>query len=221
MEDLKSQAISRISEKLSKGENFRKLLELHISPYENQEEINEFLLNLKDIDKANEIQLDWIGIIKGIKRPFTVVNKDELNQFFSFYDDESSRLKFNEFDSVKPLYFGEENYYRADNETYRKILKAACVLTNFTGSLDEYEYFFKEVFGLNVYLQKADTYIDIIVENAQNTDDVMIADLTPSLPKTATKLNKSLYSQFVLDFENIEGSNIFEEEVSLYFPLKV
>lgn len=221
MENLKTIAITRISEKMSKGPNFRKLLGLHISPYENQEEINQFLLNLKDIDQANEIQLDWLGILKGIKRPFTVVNKDELNQFFTLYDGDSSKLKFNEFDSVKPLYFDQENYYRADNDTYRKILKASCVLTNFTGSLDEYEYFFKEVFNLNVFLQKQENYIEIIIENAKGVDDVMITDLTPILGKTEVKLNKSLYSQFVLDFENIEGSDVINNEVSLYFPLKV
>lgn len=220
MRKLKATAIDRISEKMSKGGNFRKLLELHISPYENQEEINEFLLNLKDIALANEIQLDWIGILKGIKRPFTVVNKAEINQFFTLYDGDSSKLKFNEFDSVKPLYFGQENYYRADNDTYRRILTAACVLTNFTGSLDEYEYFFKEVFNLNVFLQKQDNHIELIVENAKGVDDVMIKDLTPVLGKTEVRLNKSLYSQFVLGFENIEGSDVINNEVSVYFPLK-
>lgn len=69
MTEIEKLALSRIPETLSKGENFKNLLRIHISSFDNQIQKAEILRNLKSIDNATGPFLDWFGVIKGVKRP--------------------------------------------------------------------------------------------------------------------------------------------------------
>lgn len=220
--DLKQISHSRQSEKLSKGKNIKSLLELHLLPYLNQEEKNKILANLKNIDEADDLFLDWFGVIKGVKRPHTTINNELLNQFFNVF--EADKVGFTSKDLSKPLYFGQKNYFRTGDPVYRNILKAYCKLTNFSGSVEEYETFFKDVFDLGVIITNQKTHLELIIENTHdiNLDDIMILDLTPELPQTENKFFISPYLQMSCEFENIKGTNLNFEgfpKTSLYFTL--
>lgn len=220
--DLKALAHERQSEKFSKGENIKKLLELHILPYMNQEDKNILLENLKNIDKTEDVFLDWFGVLKGVKRPHTTINNEELNQFFNVINQD--KVGFSSKDLSKPLYFGQKNYFRTGDPVYRNILKAYCKLTNFTGSIEDFEIFFKDVFDLGVIVTNQKTHLELIVEHTNdiNLDDIMMFDLTPELPQTQNKFYISPYLQMSLEFENIKGTNLNFEglpKTSLYFTL--
>jgi hypothetical protein len=221
MSDLKNIAFSRIAEPLSKGENVKKLLELHISPYTNQVQKAGILEDLKDIDRSSGVFLEWFGILKGLPRPKTTINDQGLNQFFNVMTPD--RAGFSEFDIAKPLFFGELNYFDIGDPEYKRIIKAYCKLTGFRGTMDEYSLFFKEIFGVNVQIRVPEYDLEFIIEdtNTLTIDIQMIEDLTPKLPQTKNSFFSSPYSLFSLEFNNIKGSNLdFSEEIttSFYFP---
>ncbi len=220
--DLEKIASTRQSEKLSKGENIKKLLSLHLSPYTNQEEKNILLKNLKDINSTSDVFLDWFGALKGVQRPHTTINNEQLNQFFDVFG--GGKVGFTNKDLSKPLYFGQKNYFKVGDAVYRNILKAYCKLTNFTGSIEEFEIFFNDVFDLNVRVSNQEDHLQLIVEGTANInlDDIMLLQLTPELPETKNNFFQSPYTRFSLKFDSIKGTNLnFEglQKTSLYFPL--
>lgn len=221
MSNLLNIAISRITEPLSKGENVKKLLELHISPFTNQMEQAEIIKNLKDINLSDGVFLEWFGVLKGLVRPKTTINNQGLNQFFNVMTPD--RAGFSEFDISNPLYFGELHYFNVGDLEFKRIIKAYCMLTGFRGKVDEYSLFFKEIFGVNVFIRNPDFDLEFIIENTNSLtiDHLLMQSLTPTLPQTKNKFFFSPYILFSLDFPNIRGSSLdFDEEItnSLYFP---
>jgi len=221
MTDIEKLALTRIPETLSRGENFKKLLKLHISSFDNQIQKAEILRNLKNIDTSSDVFLDWFGVLKGVKRPKTTINNESLNQFFNPFED---KYIFNEKETTKPFYFGQLNYFKVGDNEFKRIIRAYCELTGFRGSIDEFSYLFKEVFGVNVYIQFFDYDLYFIIENYDllDIDDILIRDLTPELPETINKFFKSPYSLFSFEFDNIKGTKLdFDDKItsSFYFPL--
>lgn len=214
-------AYERIAEPLSKGENVKKLLDLHISPYVNQAELSQILEDLKSIDKSGGVFLEWFGTLKGVLRPKTTLGVD-LGVHFMTYDNE---VKFNS-DLVlnKPLYFGEQLYLSLSDDEFRTIIKAYCMLTGFKGRKEEYSYFFKEIFKVNVFIFSLEYDLDFIIEDSRllNIDYDLIKELTPKLPQTKNNFNVSPYPLFVLDFPSIEGTKLdfgSTPTSSFYFPI--
>lgn len=214
-------AYDRIAEPLSKGENVKKLLDLHISPYVNQAELSKTLEDLKSIDKSGGVFLEWFGVLKGVLRPKTTLGVD-LDQYFLTYDNEL------DFDSnlvaPKPLYFGEKLYLSLNDDEFRTIIKAYCMLTGFKGKIEEYSYFFKEIFNINVFIFSLEYDLDFIIEDSRllNIDYDLVKKLTPKLPATKNNFNLSPYPLFVLDFPNIDGTKLDFDETqssSFYFPI--
>lgn len=221
MTEIEKLAITRIPETLSKGENFKNLLRIHVSSFDDQIQKAEILRNLKSIDNASDVFLDWFGVLKGIKRPKTTINNEELNQFFNPFED---KYIFSEKETTKPFYFGQLNYFKVGDNEFKRIIKAYCELTGFRGSIDEFSYLFKEVFGVDVYIQLFEYDLYFIIENYDvlDVDDILIKDLTPELPETVNKFLKSPYSLFSCEFDNIKGTKLdFDDEItwSFYFPL--
>lgn len=220
--DLRSTAISRIAEPLSKGENIKKLLELHISPYIDQVEKAQILEDLKDIDKSAGTFLEWFGVLKGVKRPRTTINNEELNQFLNLYN--GDKLGFSDKDISKPLFFNQLNYFKVGDPAFKRIIKAYCNLTGFKGTVEEYSLFFKEIFGINIQLRTLNWNLEFIVENSNTLtlDDVLMIELTPKLPQTKNTFFVSPYNLFSLEFDSIKGSNLDFDEVatsSFYYSL--
>lgn len=220
MTAIEKTAFSRIPESLSKGKNFQNLLNIHVSSFDNQIQKAEILRNLKSIDNATGPFLDWFGVLKGIKRPKTTINNEELNQFFNVFIPD--KVGFSEKDLSKPLFFGQLNYFKVGDLEFKRIIKAYCELTGFRGSIEEYSYLFKEVFGVNVYIKYLEFDLYFIIENYDyvNVDDVLIFDLTPKIPETNNKFFKSPYSLFSCEFDNIEGTELSfdgSKKSSFYF----
>lgn len=221
MTDIEKIALSRIPEVLSKGENFKNLLRLHISAFDTQIQNSETLRNLKSIDNATGPFLDWFGVIKGIKRPKTTINNEELNQFFNPFID---KYIFSEKETTKPYYFGQLNYFKVGDNEYKRIIRAYCELTGFKGTIDEFSYLFKEVFGVDIIIKYINYNLSFIIENynSLDIDDILIKDLTPTLPETNNKFYISPYTLFSFQFDNIKGTKLdFDGNItsSFYFPL--
>lgn len=214
-------ANSRIAEPLSRGENIKKLLELHISPYINQVDKAQILEDLKDIDLSSGEFLEWFGVLKGLIRPKTTI-REGFNQFFNVFTPD--RAGFSAFDISNPLYFGQINYFNIGDQAFRRIIRAYCKLTGFRGTVDEYSLFFKEVFGINTQIKCPEFDLEFIFENTRilTIDRSMIISLTPILSQTKNIFLQSPYSLFSLSFSNIQGSSLdFNEEIttSFYYPL--
>ena len=212
-------AISRIAEPLSRGENVKKLLTLHVSPYQNQYEKALTLESLKSIDKSYSNFLEWFGVLKGIKRPKTTINNEVLNQFLNTMTPD--KLGFSDTDISKPMYFNQKNYFKVGDLAFKRIIRAFCNLTGFKGRVDEYSYIFQELYGVDVQIRLEDD-LEFIIENTNSVtiDDVLMFALTPTLPQTKNKFFKSPYSLFSLNFINIEGTKLdFTSDVtsSFYF----
>jgi len=219
--DLENLALSRISEPLSKGKNIKKLLKIHVHPYKEQITQANIIENLKNIDNASSLYLEWFGILKGVLRPKTTINNEELNQFFNVYD---TKLSFSEDDITKPLYFNQLNYFKVGDTEFKRIIKAFCNLTNFVGTIDEYSYFFKEIFKIDIVIKLIDGNLHFYIEdyNSLFVDDILIKELTPELSQTKNIFYKSPYTLFSLDFSSIRGTNLDfggSKTSSLYFPL--
>ena len=178
------------------------------------------LHDLKNIDKSSSNFLEWFGVLKGIKRPKTTINNEVLNQFLNVMTPD--RLGFSDIDISKPLYFNQLNYFKVGDLEFKRIIKAFCYLTNFKGTVPEYSYIFKELFGVDVQMRLTDT-LEFIIEdtNTLTIDDILIVTLTPELEQTKNAFFKSPYSLFSLNFINIEGTKLdFTNDVttsSFYF----
>lgn len=219
--NLEKIALSRRSEALSEGENFKKILLQHISPYVNQVEKAKLILDLKNIDKSSDVFLEWFGVLKGIRRPKTTVNNAVLNQFFNAFTPD--KVGFSDKDISKPLFFGQLNYFKVGDLEFKRIIRAYCKLTGFRGTVDEYSLFFQEIFGIDIQIRMDWYDLAFIVENTNTLtiDDVLIFDLTPTLSQTNNLFFKSPYSLFSLAFDNISGTSLdfgVEQNSSLYFP---
>jgi len=220
MLDLVEIANSRIAEPLSKGENIKKLLALHISPYIEESEKAKILEDLKDIDLSAGTFLEWFGVLKGISRPKTTIDSESLTQFFNVFTPDN--FGFSDTDISKPLFFSQDNYFKVGDLAFKIIIKAYCQLTNFQGTVDEFSYFFKEIFGVDIQIRHSENILSLIIENTNQLtiDTVLLFDLTPSLPQTKNIFYKSPYKLFSLEFDNIEGTNLDFDEIqtsSLYF----
>lgn len=218
--DLVAIANSRIAEPLSKGVLIKKLLALHISPYTYQMENNEILENLKNIDKTSGSFLEWFGVLKGIQRPKRTVTLDKETHFFNAFTFDN--VGFSDNDISKPLYFNQENYYEIGDPEFRLIIKSYCFLTNFKGTIDEYSYFFNEIFNIVVQIRLINHSLVFIIENSNQVtlDKALLFGLTPTLPQTDNNFKQSPYSLFSLQFDNIKGTDLnFDEDInsSLYF----
>ena len=137
-------------------------------------------------------------------------------------------LKQLDFDSnliaPKPLYFGEKLYLSLNDDEFKTIIKAYCMLTGFRGRIEEYSYFFKEIFNINVFIFSLEYDLDFIIEDSRllNIDYDLVKKLTPKLPATKNNFNLSPYPLFVLDFPNIDGTKLDFGEAqssSFYFPI--
>lgn len=218
--DIKKTAISRIAEPLSKGENVKKLLSLHIGPYINQASKAQILEDLKDIDKVGGTFLEWFGVLKGLKRPKTSLGVDITQHFFNVFNPDN--VGFSDLDISKPLYFDQKYYFKVGDLEYKRIIKAYCKLTGFEGSIDEYSIFFKDIFGVDVKILFPEYDLQFLVENTNilTIDYDLVKNLTPILPATKNKFFISPHSHFSLAFDNIKGTKLdFESEnsTSLYF----
>lgn len=218
--NLKETAFSRIAEPLSKGINVKKLLELHISPYINQTKEAQVLLDLKNIDKTSSMFLEWFGVLKGLRRPKTTINNEELNDFFNVFNPDN--FGFSDMDISKPMYFNQKNYFEVGDLEFKRIIKAYCELTGFKGTVDEYSYFFREIFGVDVYISVVDFDLELIVENTNQLtiDDILIYELTPIMPQTKNYFFQSPYQLFAYSFTNMTGTKMsFDENTvsSFYF----
>lgn len=214
-------AYDRIAEPLSKGENIKKLLDLHISPYVNQVELSKTLEDLKSIDKTGGVFLEWFGVLKGILRPKTTLGID-LDQYFLTHDNTL------DFDSnllaPKPLYFGEKLYLSLNDQEFKTIIKAYCMLTGFRGRIEEYSYFFKEIFKIDIFIFSISNDLEFIIEDSRllNIDFDLLQRLIPNLPATKNNFYISPYPLFVLDFPNIDGTKLDFGEAqssSFYFSI--
>ena len=219
--DLKNIAFSRLAEPLSEGKNIKDFLELHISPYVNKVKYAEILNNIKSVDNAEDIFLDWLGVIKGVQRPKTTINNDDMTPFFNVLTPDN--FGFSNTDLSKPLYFGQSEFFVMGDMAYRGILSAYCKLTGFRGTVTEYSLFFKDIFGVNVQIRSSDYNLDFIIEDSRllNIDVELGKKLVPSLPQTKNNFFQSPYLLFSLEFNNIGGTNLdFDSNVnsSLYFP---
>ncbi len=137
MQDIEQLAYSRIAEPLSKGENVKKLLSLHISPYVNQTKKAEILEELKSLEKSSGVFLEWFGILKGVERPHTTIDNDKINQFINVFSDD--KLNFGDDDYLtKPLYFNQKNYFNVSDLLFKKIIESYCILSDFKCTVDEY-----------------------------------------------------------------------------------
>jgi len=220
MIDLIELSNSRLAETLSKGENIKKLLALKVSPFQEEIEKAKILENLKDIDYSSDVFLEWFGVLKGITRPKTTIDNNGLTQFFNCFTPDE--VGFSNKDLSNPLFFSQDNYFKIGDEAFKMIIKAYCELTNFTGTVDEYSYLFKEIFGLNIQLRYLENELSFIIENTNELkiDSVLLFNLTPALSQTKNKFYKSPYKLYSLEFDNIAGTNLdFEDEKSssLYF----
>ena len=212
-------AISRIAEPLSRGENIKKLLTLHVSPYQEQYKKALILESLKSIDKSYSNFLEWFGVLKGIKRPKTTINNEVLNQFLNTMTPD--KLEFSDIDISKPMYFNQKNYFKVGDLEFKRIIRAFCNLTGFKGRVDEYSYIFQELYNVDVQIRLQDD-LEFIIQNTNSVtvDDVLMFALTPELPQTKNQFFKSPYSLFSLNFTNIEGTKLdFTSDVtsSFYF----
>ncbi len=220
MKNLTEIANSRITEALSRGENVKKLLNLHISPYINQIEKAEILEDLKDVEKSAGTFLEWIGALKGIQRPRTTINDDITTQFFNLFKPDN--FGFTDTDISKPLFFSQDNFFEVGDNLFKIIVKAYCQLTNFKGTIDEYSYFFKSIFDIDIIITHDENMLYFIIEktNEISLDPLLIFTLTPVLPQTKNMFFNSPYKLFSLDFNNIEGTALdFDDNMSssLYF----
>ena len=206
-------AESRIQEPLSDGINFKKLLKLHVSPFDTSKPTVEILKNLKDLNAVEGVFLDWIGILKGARRAYTAFGSESMNDFYKWNFDTlqattDGELTFYSTQS-KPLFFGDLRYYKVSDSQFRKIVKAYCMLTNFTGTIEQYELFFKEVFNLkvNIRLRENDFNLEFTIMDFGNnkTDFLQIEDLTPTLPQTKNYFLQSKDTQISFGFANIDG----------------
>lgn len=219
--NLKKIAYDRIAEPLSKGQNVKKLLDLHILAYEKQVDLSQILLDLKSITKSKGVFLEWFGVLKGVLRPKTTLGVN-IDQYFLTHDNQL------DFDSnliaPKPLYFGEKLYLSLNDDEFKTIIKAYCMLTGFRGRIEEYSYFFKEIFNINVFIFSLEYDLDFIIEDSRllNIDYDLVKKLTPKLPATKNNFNLSPYPLFVLDFPNIDGTKLDFGEAqgsSFYFSI--
>lgn len=220
--NLENIAFSRIAEPLSRGENVKKLLALHVSPYSEQTKNAVILENLKNLDKSAGTFLEWFGVLKGLVRPHTTIdsNIDLTNNFLNFFN--GDKLGFSKYDISKPLYFNQKNYFKVGDLYFKRIIETYCNLTNFKGTVDEYSYIFKEVFGVDVQIRVSNWNLEFILENSNTLtiDYVLIEELTPKLPQTKNTLFISPYSLFSLEFDSIKGTNLDfsdEKNSSFYF----
>ena len=200
-------AISRIAEPLSRGENIKKLLALHVSPWQNQHDKALILESLKNIDKSYSSFLEWFGVLKGIKRPKTTINNALLNQFLNTMTPD--KLGFSNIDISRPMYFNQKNYFNVGDLEFKRIIKAFSNITGFKGKVDEYSFIFRELYGVDVAINYLDD-LEFIIENTNTVtvDDVLMFELTPELPQTKNTFFKSPYSLFSLNFTNIEGTKL-------------
>jgi len=212
-------AISRISEPLSRGENIKKLLKLHVGMYESQVEKSNILLNLKNIDNSYSTFLDWFGVLKGIKRPKKTIDMTFFDQFLNTMTPD--KFGFSNIDISQPMYFNQENYFNIGDLEFKRIIKAFCHLTGFSGTVEEYSFLYKELFGIDIAINYLDN-LEFIIENKRTitADKILLFELTPELPQTKNKFFQSPYSLFSLNFTNIEGTKLdFTSDVtsSFYF----
>jgi hypothetical protein len=218
--NLENIAFSRIAEPLSRGENVKKLLSLHVSPYSEQTTNAVILENLKNLDKSYGTFIDWFGVLKGVARPHTTIDSDKINNFLNLFN--GDKLGFNKDDISKPLYFNQKNYFKVGDLYFKRIIETYCNLTNFKGTVDEYSYIFKEVFGVDVQIRVSNWNLEFILENSNTLtiDYILIQELTPTLPQTKNTLFISPYNLFSLEFDNIKGTNLDfndEKNSSFYF----
>jgi len=220
--DLENIAFSRIPEPLSRGENVKKLLGLHIMAYTNQVENSELLDALKNLEYASGDFLDWLGILKGISRPKVTIQDASLDAFFNVFTPDP--LGFSEYDLSNPLYFGQADFFEFSDVEYRLILKAYSNAYGFTGTIDEYSTFFKDVFGVDVFILRIGYDMDFIVDNAVDLkiDVNLWTKLVPVLSQTKNNFYQSPHSLFSLEFNNIDGSELAFDDIAgatFYFSL--
>jgi hypothetical protein len=207
-------AYSRIQEPLSRGEDFKKLLKLHISPYLAQKEYVEKLENLKSVEYCEGAFLEWLGAIKGVKRPFTVVGSTSMQDFYAWsFDGEipqnQALLTFVGTQS-EPFFFDNKiKYYKVSDVKYKQIVRAYCMLTNFAGTVEEYELFYETIFNLEVKVRyrREDYNLEFTVTESKSkfVDRVHIRELTPTLPQVKNYFLESPYSQISYAFNNMDG----------------
>ncbi len=78
------------------------------------------------------------------------------------------------------------------------------------------------MFGVDVQIRVNDYDLEFIIENSLLVliDDILIKELTPTLPQTQNTFFISPYNLFSLEFDNIKGTNLdFSDEPnsSFYF----
>jgi len=222
MSDIIKTAYDRIPEPLSRGENVKKLLELHVSAYSDQVKAAADIEGNKDLDLAGADLLEWFGVLKGLRRPKESVDKTFYDQFFNMFTPD--RMGFSDLDLSKPMYFNQQNYFTVGDDAFKVIIETFCKLTGFRGTVGEYELFFREIFGVGVQIRQSGYDLVFIMYETEGVSilNADMASVTPVLPQTKNTFYNSPKTLFSLGFSNIGGTDLdFGSEItsSLYFPI--
>ena len=188
-----SLALIRLQEPLSKGDNIQKLLLLHVKAYswQTKESIN--ISFLKDLNQKG-IFLEWIGMLKGLKRPLHTVAVNPSNHFQANFKNEEGRV----FPiAVKKLYFTQEQTLQMQDENFRRLIKAHALHTNFQGTVEEFEFYCKTLFNVDIRVLKANDFNLFFL--VANTDSLNIdfSEMKRLLPKRTQTEQSFLISQKV------------------------
>jgi len=208
--DLISLAKSRTPESLSKGSLFLTLLEIHAGIKEQAKQEVLYLKVFKDLDQAKGLQLDWLGLLLGLKRPKYTVVDDGIDQYFKYSFDAITGDSYS-FDAVASKLYQIESkaFISMIDADYRIMLKAFAELSNFSGSRPEYNSFLKAVFGMSAFIF-TDIYGDLsfIVEDTRNLtiDKPLFESIVPKIPTVKNSFSYSLGKVFRYSFDTLTGT---------------
>lgn len=154
---LEELALSRVTIKFKKSNNFNNLIRLCASIFDKTKEDVNLINDLKNIDSEYSLVLDEIGKLLGIYPRPIIATGVTGEGFFT--------LDLTGLD-IAPLFSENENLStrEATNIEYKRILKAYSSLSNLNGTVEEWVKFYSLISDSKAYIVNKSSNFDIIIK---------------------------------------------------------
>jgi len=163
-------AISRITPKFSKANNYKNILRFTTSIFDKTVSDVQIIKDLKNLESSSTLVLNEIGKLLGVfPRPFLEIGT-QAEGFFQY--------NTNGYDQF-PYIGKNESIRQLTDPEYTRLLKAAATLTTFNGTMDDWIKFYTVLSGGDaVIVNKTSTYDIIIKKDLSDFDKRLIEFLS-------------------------------------------
>lgn len=182
MRDLVEHGLNRLAYQFKNSEKLKGLISVQLDEYQNIDNVFNDLLDDRLLDNAIGIQLDGLGQILGLTRPYLPIDVVGVFGFFSdptsrgFTDINNTELggNFVDFAATRQI---------ANDDTYRKLLKAKTVINRTSMTVEETIEMVSFMFdGARVrYTLPTNLNPVYTIEKVLDSADVALIELLPKL----------------------------------------